>query len=727
MVSITGYRLGAPAVVLLTAFALSVPASGSQTPRLRPAFTTEIAPILFARCAGCHRPDGPGPFSLLTYDDARQHAQQIAAVTKSRAMPPWKPEPGYGDFQSERRLSDEEIDLVDQWAQDGAVEGDRSSLPALPRWPAGWQLGEPDLVVTLPEYALRAGAGDVFRNFVVSIPGTGVRYVRGVEFRPGSRAIHHANIRFDPTPASRRLDEADPDPGYDGLIAHSAEYPDGHFNGWTPGQVPSLEPKGFAWRLQQGTDLVVNLHLRPTGKTEPLAAQIGFFFTDDAPMRTPAVVRLGRQDIDIAAGDASYHSTDSYVLPVDVEVEAAQPHAHYRPRELKAWAILPDGTRRWLLYIRDWDFNWQELYRYKTPVALPAGTTLFTEYVFDNSASNIRNPETPPTRVSWGFGSSDEMGDVWFQVVPRLDADLPALTRDVRRKMSTDDTVGYEAMLRANPASVDLRNDVALLYLELGRPGLAVAHFEAATSLRPQSAPAFYNLGTALEAAGRSAEAAAAPYEEALRIDPGYAAAHNNLGNVRLRQGNLSDAMRQYREAIRLKPDYAEAHNNLATVLIAENHVDEAVDHLQQALDVRSDYPAAHFNLARALKRRGDPKGAITHYRTALGLAPDCAACLTELAWILATDPEAAVRNPREAVGLAGRAVELTAGREAIALDALAAAYAAGGRFDEAVSTANKAADAAAAQPVKEFDLTSQIRARLARYRQHMPYIEPSP
>lgn len=715
-------------LTLLIVPLLGAVAPGQPRTSLPPTFTRDIAPIVFAQCVSCHRPDGPAPFGLTTYGEVRRRARQIAAVTKSRTMPPWKPEPGFGEFENSRRLSDADIDLIGQWADEGAAEGDASDLPPLPRWAPGWQLGEPDLVVSLPEYTLRAEGADVFRTFVVPIPGTGMRYVRASEFRPGSQTIHHANIRFDSTPASRMLDESDPEPGYDGLIASSAEYPDGHFNGWTPGQVPSPSPKGLAWRLPSGVDLVVNLHLRPTGKQERVHPAVGFFFTDEAPTRTPALVRLGRQDLDIPAGDAAYPSMDSYVLPVDTELHVIQPHAHYRPRELKVQALLPDGTARWLLYIADWDFNWQEPYRYKTPFWLPAGTRLVAQYLFDNSATNVRNPQSPPSRVSWGFGSSDEMGDVWIQMFTRTDADLDRLMRDVRSKMAADAVVGNEILIRADPDNAGLHNDAALLYMQLGKLDRALAHFEEVTRIRPASAAARFNAGTILESMGRIPEAAAR-YDAALRLDPGYAPAHNSLGNVRLAQEKLVEATAHYRDAIRLKPDYAEAHNNLATVLIAANpergnELDEAIGHLRRALELRSRYPAAHFNIARALRRQGDTPSAILHYRDALADAPDCAPCLIELSWVLATDAEATVRDPREAIGLATRAAQITRSGDPFALDALAAAYAASGRFEEAVATASQAVNLAAAAPVKGFDLTAQIRERLSLYRTNRSFVE---
>src|SRR5207245_87181 len=166
----------------------------------------------------------------------------------------------------------------------------------------------------------------------------------GLEFRAGNpRVVHHANIRIDKGGASRALDEADPGPGYSGLIARSADYPEGHFLGWTPGQVAPLLPKEFSWRLEPHTDLVVETHMQPSGRRENVQPSIGLYFSDTPPTRTPAMLRLGRQNIDIPAGDPQYVITDSYVPPVDVDVEAVQPHAHYRGSDTPGEGTLRDG------------------------------------------------------------------------------------------------------------------------------------------------------------------------------------------------------------------------------------------------------------------------------------------------------------------------------------------------------------------------------------------------
>lgn len=527
-------------------------------------FTRHVAPILRDKCAMCHRPGGPAPFSLVTYEQVKPRAHLIAEVTRTRLMPPWKAGPESGEFLGQRHLTDADIATLQRWIDEGLVEGDARDLPDMPRWAEGWQLGTPDVVVGLPEpYTLAAEGTDVFRVFVLPVPLDRTRYVRGLEFRPGNpRVVHHANIRIDPTPASRRRDEADPAPGYDGLLAHSAVYPAGHFLGWTPGQVAPLVPDTMAWRIDRGTDLVVQLHLQPSGKPEVVAPTIGLFFGHHPPTTTPAVIRLGNQRIDIPAGEPDYVIADSYVLPVDVELHAVQPHAHYRARQVEGVATLPDGTRRSLIRIADWDFRWQHVYRYAEPLVLPKGTTLAMRFRYDNSAANPRNPQLPPRRVRWGQRSFDEMGDLWFQVVPRRPQDLTILTQDVRRKMAIEDAAGFETMIESSPDDTELHDEAALLYLELGRPDRAVAHFAQVVRAKPLSAAAHYNLGTALTVAGRLDEAMR-EYRRALEIDPRYANAHNNLGKVLETLGRLDEAIRHYQEALRADPTHAQARRNL--------------------------------------------------------------------------------------------------------------------------------------------------------------------
>ena len=680
-------RVGAASLLAIGVVAASVVSARGRPVAESVTFSKDVAPILFDHCSGCHHPDGPAPFSLLTYADAKRRASLIVNATRTRVMPPWKSEPGYGDFVGHKHLTESEIDLLARWAAGGTPEGHPSDLPPTPKWVSGWQLGTPDLVVSWSEaYTVKAEGLDFSRTFVLPLPVSTVRYVRGFEFHPGNaRVVHHANIRIDRTSGSRRLDEADPAPGYAGLLLPSAIYPDGHFLGWTPGQTAPLLPADLAWRLHPGTDLVVEMHFVPDGKPEVVQPSVGLFFGTEAPDRAPAMLRLGRQDIDIPAGQKEYVTTDSFVLPVDVEVVAVQPHAHYRAREVRGTATLPDGTVMPLIYIKDWDYRWQHVYRYATPPSFPKGTTLSMRYVFDNSAGNVRNPHQPPRRVVWGQQSTDEMGDLWIQMLTRSERDRDILNAAIRPKETAEEIVGYEMMIRGDPTKVSLRNDVAVMYDEVGRPDLAAVHFEAVVKLQPESAEARYNFGTALLAGGKVPEAIE-QYEHALRIRPAYAAVHNNWGRALVQLARPAEALAHFREAARIDPSSAQPHYNIAMLVRASGNVVDAIRELREAIR----------------------------------LEPEDADALGSLSWLLATSLSASVREPAEALRLAERAVAIAGRSNARGLDILAAAQAANGHYDEAVMTCDAAL---ALNP--DGAVAAAIRQRRELYQRGRPYILP--
>ena len=319
------------------------------------------------------------------------------------------------------------------------------------------------------------------------------------------------------------------------------------------------------------------------------------------------MIRLGRQNLDIPAGAPAHAVTDAYVLPVDAEVQAIQPHAHYRASRVRVWATRPDQTRVVLLRIERWDFNWQDQFRYAAPFWLPAGTSIAFEYVFDNSDDNPRNPEHPARRVAWGWRSADEMADVWIQVMTRSETDRARLAPDIRRKMAAEDAVGCETLIAREPDYAALRNDAAALYMELGQPDRALPHVRAVVRLQPRSARAHYNVAVALDAMGRSPEAVSA-YEAAIGLDAGYSQAHNNLGSLLFAAHRGDEARAHFERAVAADPANAEAQNNLGAALLGAGLGPAARAALERAVALRPDYPEAHFNLARlnAVEDRGD-------------------------------------------------------------------------------------------------------------------------
>jgi tetratricopeptide (TPR) repeat protein len=571
-------------------------------------------------------------------------------------------------------------------------------------------------------YVLRADGASVFRNFVIPIPITETKYVAGLQYNPGNaRVVHHANLRIDQTAASRELDEADPLPGYEGRLSPGAQYPDGYFLGWTPGQAPRLASRGMAWRLEPGSDLVAQIHMQPSGRPEMLQSKIGLYFTDDPPRRTPMMLRLGRHNIDIPPGASRYVTSDQYRLPVDVEVHVVQPHAHYRAREIKGFALLPDGSRRWLIYIDDWDFNWQDVYRYAEPLALPKGTIIGMEFSYDNSERNPRNPDRPPRRVLLGEDSTDEMGNLWIQVLTKSPADRQALFSDFRPKMLAEDAVGYETMLIGSPNDASLHADAALIYGELGEVDRAIGHYESAIAIEPENVRTRYNFATLL-ANHRRFDEAEAHFRKAIALRPDHAEAHNNLGAVLWALERFGEASDHFSEALRLDPRNIRAHNNVGYALASRGHVDQGIRHYLDALALDPDFADARVNLGRAFASQGRFEDAVRQLREAHRAAPDWPVPIIDLAWLLATAPEERLRQPNEAVRLAEQAARLTGRRNIAALDTLAASYAAARRFEEAV-TAEEAAVAlavAAGMPT----VADKLRPRLERYRNQEPFVD---
>jgi Flp pilus assembly protein TadD len=555
-------------LLLMAGAALGKAPSASNAPT----FNRDVAPIVFANCVVCHHPGGIGPFSLTSFAEVKKRAKLIARVTASRFMPPWMPEHGHGEFVGERRLSDEQIAMIDRWWKAGAPQGAPGDLKVKAEWSDDWQLGKPDLVVTLPEpFPLPAAGKDVYRNFVIPNVVGEDRFLRATEFRPGTTgAIHHAFVLIDDSGGARRRDAAEPGMGFPGMDAAGAQMPDAMFTSWQPGKRPSEAPEGAATLLRKGTDLVIQLHMRPTGKTEKVQPSIALYFADRAPTRSPTIVLLRSVNIDIPPGQTDYAIESSYQLPVDVDVVAILPHLHYLGREVHGWADLPDGSQKELILIKQWDFNWQGDYRYRQPLELPKGSVLRMRFTYDNSAANSRNPNQPPQRVTYGLQSSDEMGELWLQMFTHDPAERGALARDLRVKHELPDSIAWaSAMVRLNPKDAERRAD----------------------------------LGAALAVSGRIAEAVQA-LEQAIADNPNIARAHHVLGQIAMSQEDAAKAKAALGRAAALDPEDAATQNDLGWVLFATGDLDGAIEHLEKAVTINPSDALARKNLERARAAR---------------------------------------------------------------------------------------------------------------------------
>jgi mono/diheme cytochrome c family protein len=406
---------------------------GTSQPSSGISYYQHVEPILEKHCVQCHQAGEVGPFALDTLAAARQHAQQIVAVTQARYMPPWKPvEPGLR-FRHERRLTEAEIGVLANWVKTGMragvarrkVNGRKAAMTPADRT---WTMPRP--------FVIPAEGEDPYRCFVVPTGEKEVRYIHSFAFQPGNRrVVHHALFFFDLGGAARRLDEEAEGEGYP-CFGSPGFLPAGSLGGWSPGYSRLTMPPGTAVRVPPGADLVMQLHYQPTGRPEEDQSRLYVYFAPGPPARRLIDIGLSSRDIDIPAGEADYRVTDWFETPVDVDLWQIIPHAHLLAREMRAWFVDPEGQRHPVLTITDWDFNWQDIYQLEKPLRLRAGSRLEMEIRYDNSAANPRNPNSPPQRVGWGPGVKDEMAGMHWNVTVVDEAqDLAELTHSLWGKM----------------------------------------------------------------------------------------------------------------------------------------------------------------------------------------------------------------------------------------------------------------------------------------------------
>jgi tetratricopeptide (TPR) repeat protein len=570
----------------------------------------QIAPVVYKNCTSCHHDGGSGPFALMTYEDAKRRGGLMKAVTESRYMPPWLPEPGYGAFAGDRRLTEEEIALMKAWVEGGMPEGD-GSAPTAPVYGSDWELGVPDMVLEMASpMQIPAGGTDLFENFVLPVPLKETKWVRAMEIKPGSpQVVHHANVILDRTASLRRAHPADWQkgvPGMDILVDSGESFdPDSHFLFWKPDSTALVEPEGMPWRLDAGNDLVLNMHLKPTGKVESVRARIGLYFTEKPATEHPMLLQLEHDGaLNIPAGQAAFVVDDALKLPVAVDVLGIYPHAHYLGKRMEAWAVLPNGERRWLMLIKDWDIDRQSVYRFAKPVSLPSGSVVHMRYVYDNSARNLRNPNSPPVPVHAGNRSVDEMGHLWLQVLPRPDKKAAGV--DARMEL---ERVWMENRLRKDEKDEIALYNLASLTMIKGDGARAVKLYRRALERRPDDVRTMTSLGSAMEASD-DWQGAQAQYRAAMAKDPSYADAVFDLAAVDLRHGALVEAEQLFRGLIVAHPEDAGARAGLGSTLLASDRPAEAKTEFESALARAPGSFEALYGLARIAVGNGDLPGA---------------------------------------------------------------------------------------------------------------------
>jgi peroxiredoxin/mono/diheme cytochrome c family protein len=404
----------------------------------------DVLPILQNNCQACHRPGESGPFALMNYAQAKNWAADIKDYTQKRVMPPWKPSAGVA-MHHERRLTDKEIATIADWADHGTPAGEPKDAPPERKFTEGWQLGTPDLVLEpSDDYIVGPTGKDRFRCFVMPTGLPKDEYVTAVEIRAGnSRIVHHLLLFVDATGGAKKLELAEQakKPAKDGDHAgQSAEdrgpgytvamgigiVPQGGLSGWSPGITPRFLPEGAGFYLPKNSDVVMQVHYHRDGKLEKDRTKIGLYFAKKPVEHVYASGAIAggkgtgffNMYFSIPAGDDAFKLTGERYATKDFTLYSISPHMHLIGKSIKLTMTPPDGKTATLLAIDQWDYNWQEIYMLKEPIAVKAGTKFQVEAVYDNSDKNPMNPSSPPRRVTFGEETTNEMCFVFLGGTP---------------------------------------------------------------------------------------------------------------------------------------------------------------------------------------------------------------------------------------------------------------------------------------------------------------------
>lgn len=389
-------------------------------------FSKDIAPLVYNNCTECHRPKTAAPFSFTSYEQVKKRAKTMLEVMLDGYMPPWHPVKEHGHFKNERGLSPEQIETFSQWVEQDMPKGNLAEAPPLPTFSDGWQLGTPDLIVEMPEaFTVPADGKDIYRNFHIPLNHSEDKWIKAIEIMPSSRpVVHHCLYYLDEHGIAKKLDAADPSPGFKNMGERKMT----QVGGWAVGGTPQPLHGDYAYHLKAGADMMLAMHFHPSGKEEKEKSKIGIYFSDTPSSRKVTAFQVpgfyGKNaGLNIPAGDPDFVLKGKVILPNDIYLLTSSAHMHYLGTSAKGWATLPDGRKENLLYIDEWDFNWQGDYHYQEPLFLPKGSLLETEIHYDNSEKNPFNPNHPPKNVRWGLQSDDEMGSIIYTYVPAHEKD----------------------------------------------------------------------------------------------------------------------------------------------------------------------------------------------------------------------------------------------------------------------------------------------------------------
>jgi hypothetical protein len=377
-------------------------------------FTKDVAPIFYEKCAECHRAGEIAPMSLLTYKEARPWARSIKDKVATRVMPPWLADPAYGHFSNDRHLSQKEVDTIVSWVDAGAPEGDQKDLPPLPKFVQGWTIGQPDVVIQLPEEVSVPASGTIPYMYIkVPTNFTEDKWVQAAEIRAGNKSVVHHVIVFVQGPGGET------DAAVEGVDKNRKPPREGQgfkLVGFAPGEQPKIFPPGMAKLVKAGSSFIFQLHYTANGQAAKDKSYVGLIFAKQPVTRNVLTGTATNAQFVIPPGDSNYEAKSSWTAKDDVRILDLMPHMHFRGKDFVYTAVYPDGRSEVILKVPHYDFNWQLVYRLNQPLFLPKGTRLDCVAHFDNSTANKYNPD-PTKEVRWGPQTWEEMMIGWFDYI----------------------------------------------------------------------------------------------------------------------------------------------------------------------------------------------------------------------------------------------------------------------------------------------------------------------
>jgi peroxiredoxin len=356
-------------------------------------YAADVAPILHARCAGCHRPGQVAPFSLLTFEQARRWSTSIDEVIRDRRMPPWHADPRHGRFANDRGLTEQDRALLTAWVEQGSPPGDLGTAPKPAAHPHGWSIGTPDVIFELPE-TVTVRADGAMPILHIRVP-TNLKqdvWFQAAEVRPSDRAVVHHIFVYSEV--------------YDKEIRPQKEKV--CLAAYLPGDAPTVYPPGVAKKIPAGSTLVFEIHYTPIGTVRIDRPSFGVIVAKHSPLHVAITRGIAERNLRIPARASDHIERADWTVKRDIHVLSLSPHMHLRGKSFAYEAHYPDGRKEVLLSVPHYDFNWQSVYQLLEPRALPKGTRIHCEAHFDNSTANPANPD-PGQTVTWGEQSWDEM------------------------------------------------------------------------------------------------------------------------------------------------------------------------------------------------------------------------------------------------------------------------------------------------------------------------------